>query len=177
MRVVSVCIILFIILGGEWKATQCGYGIWNIMMIDNIQLEWYNGNVYFQDKTRFSVVWEGATKLAFSTPAGRKTMRIKRIQEYAYDDERVYVLFQNGTEDLYLGDIEKVRMPENEIHSFPLNASPISEAKSVYESLDWIELRSDICENIRLSRLLLIGAFLFLFGKLLLIGFRKLQIQ
>lgn len=185
MRIVSACIILFIILGGEWKATQCGTGFRQLTLIDGVQFYRMNGNIHFDNEYGWGVVWGGRTEIALLPDFG--TVSISKILEYAHDDKKVYFLFEDESENRYLGDIGRVRMSEeelsryppqmDEIYKFPTTATPISEAKSVYESLDWIELRSDVCENIRLSGLLLIGALLFLFGKLLRMAFRKLQIQ
>jgi|GEM_PF-5312629 len=191
MRIVSASIILFIILGGEWKATQCGTGFWHLTLIDGVQFYRMNGNIHFDNEYGLGVVSGGRSETILCGDFGPiPTSRIEhipvhRILEYAHDDKKVYFLFEDKSENRYLGDIGRVLMSReelsrylpqmDEIYKFPTTATPISEAKSVYESLDWIELRSDVCENIRLSRLLLIGAFLFLFGKLLRMAFRKLR--
>ncbi|MBV1886408.1 MAG: hypothetical protein KUG61_04950 [Parvibaculaceae bacterium] len=185
MKIASACILLIIVLGGEWNASYCGYGFWRITMIDSIQLEWYNGNVYFENDYRLFVLMGGDTKIPLSNTSG--VVRVENILEYTYDDERIYFVFEDKTKALYLGDMQRVLMSEEElsryppqmeeVYKFPLSAVPISEAKPVYDSHNWIGLRSIDCWSVTMGRFLLLVVFLFFFGKLLLIGFRKLQIQ
>lgn len=174
MRLLSACILLIFLFGGEWKASQCGLGFWRITLIEDVQLKWYNGSVFFEDSLGWGVVLP-TTKVPLVE--GWKSVLVERIVGYTYEDESIYFLFQDDKGEDFLGEVQRVPLSIEERKAFPLaetlykfvlSASLLSPVDVVYKSRDWIGVRSYECMFGKLwygIRVLLLGISLFLFAR------------